>query len=259
MIRFAANIGFLFPEHDFLDRFRAARDSGFGAVEFAAPYAYPPIELAGHLKDHGLECVLFNLPMGRNLSGPLHSPACHPERVDEFREDVEQALEYAAALGNKRINCIAGTVKEGDDLALCKATLHENLCYAADKLATAGLELVLEPINTHDVPGFIVSTAAHGSQIVAQVGAANFGLQFDIYHTAMMGDEPSSTLERHIGIVRHIQFADAPGRGEPGTGNVQMQQHFDTIERLGYDGWVSAEYKPTKPTVDTLDWLRRTS
>ena len=256
MPRFAANLGFLFTEHPFLDRFAAARAAGFAAVEFAVPYLHPAREIAARLADHGLECELFNLPLGELAGGPAAGIACRPERVAQFREGVALALEYAQALGTRRMNCIAGVAKEGDDAAVCERTLVENLRFAAAELAKAGCELVIEPINSHDAPGFFVATATHGANLVREVGAANFGLQCDLYHTQMMGDDPEATLERLAGVIRHIQFADVPGRHEPGTGTMDFAQLFETIDRLGYQGWVAAEYRPSKPTRETLHWFR---
>lgn len=255
MPRFAANLGFLFPEHDFLDRFAAARAAGFAAVEFAAPYPHAAREIAARLRGNGLECILFNLPMGEPGKTPAFGIGCRPERVAEFHEGVERALEYAAELGTRRINCISGTAGDGDDRGLCERTLVANLRHAAERMASAGIELVIEPINSHDVPGFFVPTVARAAQVIAEVGAPNFGLQCDLYHAAMMGDDPSSILSSHRGILRHIQFADVPGRREPGTGKLDFPQLFGTIDALGYQGWVSAEYRPSKPTGETLHWF----
>lgn len=255
MPRFAANLGFLFPEHDFLDRFAAAREAGFQAVEFASPYQHAPQELASRLHDNGLQSILFNLPMGQPGKTPAFGVACRPERVAEFRDGVERALEYAGLLGTRRINCISGTTVEGEDRALCERTLLDNLRHAAGRLGAAGIEMAIEPINSHDVPGFFVPTAARAAHVIEQVGAASLGLQGDLYHTAMMGDDPSAILAAHRGIIRHIQFADVPGRHEPGTGKLDFAQLFATIDRLGYDGWVSAEYRPSKATRETLHWF----
>jgi hydroxypyruvate isomerase len=252
MPRFAANLGFLFPEHDFLDRFAAAREAGFAAVEFAAPYPHPAREIATRLRDNGLECILFNLPMGAPGTFGL---GCRPERVAEFNEGVERALEYAAELGTRRINCISGTVADGEDRTLCEGTLVANLRHAAERLCAAGIELVIEPINSRDVPGFFVPTVARAAQVIGAVGAPGLGLQCDLYHTAMMGDEPSSILSTHRGIIRHIQFADVPGRHEPGTGMLDFAHLFGTIDRIGYAGWVSAEYRPSRATRQTLHWF----
>ena len=256
MPRFAANLGFLFTELPFLDRFAAARAAGFDAVEFAAPYLHPAGEIAKRLADNGLECELFNLPLGELAGGPTAGIACRPESVAQFREGVALALEYAHALGTRRMNCIAGVAREGDDAEALQRTLRDNLRHAAGELGRAGCELVIEPINTHDAPGFFVATAAHGAQLVSEVGASNFGLQCDLYHTKMMGDDPAAILARLAGVIRHIQFADAPGRQEPGTGTMDFAQLFETIDRLGYTGWVAAEYRPSKPTRETLHWFR---
>jgi hydroxypyruvate isomerase len=256
MPRFAANLGFLFTEHPFLDRFAAARAAGFEAVEFAAPYLHPAGEIAARLADNGLECELFNLPLAQPGGGPAAGIACRPERVAQFRDGVALAVEYAEALGTRRMNCIAGVAAEGDDANACQRALVDNLRFAAGELARAGCSLVIEPINTHDVPGFFVATAAHGASIVREVDAPNIGLQCDLYHTKMMGDDPAATLASHVGIIRHIQFADVPGRNEPGTGTMDFAQLFETIDRLGYQGWVAAEYRPSKPTPETLHWFR---
>lgn len=255
MLRFAANLGFLFPEHPFLDRFAAARDAGFAAVEFAAPYAHQPGEIAARLRDHGLECVLFNLPYGADARSPLESVACDPAATAQFRSGVERALEYARALGNRRINCIAGAPPAGVEPRRCEAALVENLRYAAAELAREGITLLLEPINTRDMPGFLVATAASAAALIARAGVPNLALQCDLYHAAMMGEDPSSTLAAHRGIIRHIQFADVPGRGEPGSGTLDFRQHFETVARIAYEGWVAAEYRPTRATHETLHWL----
>ena len=256
MLRFAANLGFLFTEHPFLDRFAAARAAGFDAVEFAAPYLHPAGELAKRLADNGLECELFNLPLGELAGGPTAGIACRPERVAQFREGVALGLEYAEALGTRRINCITGIAHEGDDARELQRTLVENLRFAAGELARSGRELVIEPINTHDAPGFFVATADHGANVVSEVAAANFGLQCDLYHTQMMGDDPAAILARLAGVIRHIQFADVPGRHEPGTGTMDYARLFEAIDGLGYKGWVAAEYRPSKPTRETLHWFR---
>ena len=256
MPRFAANLGFLFTEHPFLDRFAAAREAGFDAVEFAAPYVHPAREIASRLADNGLECELFNLPVGEPGGGPTAGIGCRPESVAKFRENVSLALEYAQALGTRRMNCITGVARPGEDPEALQHTLVENLRFAAAELGRAGCELVIEPINTHDAPGFFVATAAHGARIVAEVGAANLGLQCDLYHTRMMGDDPRATLTAFSGVIRHVQFADVPGRGEPGSGTMDFAQLFETIDALGYTGWVAAEYRPTKPTGETLHWFR---
>ena len=258
MPRFAANLQWLFPEHAFLDRFAAARAAGFQAVEFPAPYAHPAREIAVRLQEHGLECVLFNLPSGDRGRGDF-GLGCRPERETEFRAGVGRAIEYARVLGVRQVNCISGRAVEGDDRAALERTLVANLRYAARELRAAGLELLIEPINTHDVPGFAVPTAAEGARLVAEVAEPNFGLQLDLYHTAMMGDDGAAKLAELRPIIRHIQFADAPGRGEPGTGQLDLDRLFSDIDASGYRGWVSAEYRPSGPTEQSLHWLPRTA
>lgn len=253
-MRFAANLGWLFQEHPFLDRFAAARQTGFRGVEFAQPYEYPAAEVAARLRDHELECVLINLPMGDKSKGDF-GIACRPGREAEFREGVARGIEYAHRIGVKKLNCISGTAKAGEDRDAMRATLVSNLRLAAREFKAAGLDLVLEPINTHDIAGFFVSRSPEAVAIIDEVGAGNLGLQCDLYHTAMMGDDPAAILRECWPSIRHIQFADAPGRGEPGTGNIDFAPLFALIEDLGYRGWVSAEYRPSKPTPETVTFL----
>lgn len=251
MPRFAANLGFLFPEHDFLERFARARASGFEAVEFAVPYAHEPRVLAERLRENGLACILMNLPMGDRSRGD-YGIACRPERRDEFREGVARAIEYALALDCPRMNCIAGVARDGEDRAGLRETLATNMRFAAREFKRAGLALVMEPLNDRDVPGFLVPRAREMARIIEALGADNVGLQLDLYHTAMMGDDPAPLLRELGAVIGHIQFADAPGRGEPGTGRTPLAALFREIDASGYAGWVGAEYKPTRRTEDTL-------
>ena len=256
MPNFAANLGWLFTEHPFLERFGAAKAAGFAAVEFASPYEHPAESIAAELERHHVRCILFNLPMGNREKGDA-GIACRPGREDEFREGVARGIAYAKALGCARINCIAGRIFEGDDRADLEARLVSNLTFAAREFRSAGIELVVEPLNDKDNPDFLVPTSPRMAEIIAKIGEPNVGLQCDIYHTAMMGHDPATILEALRPIVRHVQFADAPGRGEPGTGRIDMLPLFALLDRLGYDGWVSAEYRPSGRTEDSLDWLRR--
>lgn len=258
MPRFSANLGFLFTEHPFLGRFAAARAAGFDAVEFAAPYDHAPEALAHALADHGLACVLTNLPMGDKARGDW-GLACRPERVAEFRSGVARALEYAEALACPRMNCIVGRAHAGEDRALLHATLVENLRFAAAAFAHAGRALVAEALNAIDAPGFFVSRCDDMAAVLDDVGAANLGLQFDVYHAAMMGEDPVATFERHLPRIGHVQFADVPGRGEPGSGGIDFARVFRAIDRSAYSGWVGAEYRPTRATSDTLHWFVRGS
>jgi hydroxypyruvate isomerase len=164
-------------------------------------------------------------------------------------------MQYAATLGCPRVNCIAGKIPEGADPAELRSILVANLRFAAREFKRAGLTLLVEPINTEDVPGFLVARASQGVELLVKTGEDNAGLQFDIYHTAMMGDDPIATFDRYHAIIRHVQFADAPGRHEPGTGGVEMKRIFSHLERMGYTGWTSAEYRPSRRTEETLGWM----
>ena len=254
MPRFAANLGFLFQEHAFLDRFAAARRAGFDAVEFAIPYTHRAADIAARLADNALECILINLPMGDRAQGD-YGIACRPGREVEFRESVGRGIEYAHALDVPRMNCIAGVARGGEDRSELRAILVSNLRFAAREFKSAGLELVVEPLNDRDVTGFLVPRATDMIAVLDEVGADNCGLQFDIYHTAMMDDDPAALLATLAPRIRHIQFADAPGRGEPGTGRLDFGALFARIDGIGYRGRVSAEYRPTRPTESTLSWL----
>ena len=258
MPRFGVNVSWLFTEHEFLDRFAAAAHAGFRAVEFRSPYEHRAGEIAERLAEHALDCILFNLPMGDRERGDF-GLACRPGREAEFREGVERAIGYARVLRAPRVNCIVGLALEGEDRRTLEETLAANLRFAARALAHAGVELVVEPVNSHDTPGFLLPRCADAARVIAAVADPNLGLQLDLYHAAMMGDDPMEAFQSHRAIVRHAQFADAPGRGEPGTGRQPLAAWFERLDVLGYEGWLSAEYRPTRPTAQTLAWLRATS
>lgn len=254
MPRFAANLGFLFTEHAFLERFAAARAAGFEAVEFASPYEHPAEVVAERLRQARLQCVLINLPMGDKARGDF-GIACRPERVAEFREGVARAIEYGRALAVPRMNCIAGICAPGEDRAACRATLASNLAYAARALEAAGIGLVVEPINNVDVPGFFLPRCAAATDLLREINVPNLRLQFDLYHVSMMGDDAATLLRTLGSLVAHVQFADVPGRHQPGTGRLDLGAFFRLLDANGYEGWVSAEYRPQGPTADSLGWL----
>jgi hydroxypyruvate isomerase len=253
MPRFSANLGFLFTEEPFLDRFAAAARAGFAAVELSEPYGYDPAALAELLRRQGLACALINLPMGEPARGEK-GLAGLPERVAAFRASVPLAIETARALGCATANCLAGRLPVGTDPAKAHATLVENVRFAARAFADAGLTLCLEALNTVDVPGFLL----HGSQQVAalirEVGEDNVKLQFDCYHMEIMEGDLRASLERLLPIIGHVQFADVPGRHEPGTGRVDYAALFSHLDRIGYRGWVGAEYRPSRRTPESLAW-----
>jgi hydroxypyruvate isomerase len=256
MPKFAANLTMLFTEVPFLDRFERAAKAGFTAVEFLFPYAWPTAEIKARLEAHGLQLVLHNLPAGDWDAGE-RGIACHPDRVAEFRAGVAQATEVARALGVPQLNCLAGKAPAGVDEAVLRRTFVDNLRFAADALQQAGLRLLIEPINTFDIPGFYLSRTAQAVALLDEVGAANAFVQYDIYHAQRMEGELAATMEKHLQRIGHIQLADNPGRHEPGTGEIHYPFLFAHLDRLGYKGWIGCEYKPATTTEAGLDWRQR--
>jgi hydroxypyruvate isomerase len=254
MPRFAANLTMLFTDAPFLDRFGRAARAGFDAVEFLFPYEHEPAEIRARLQQHGLELVLHNLPAGDWAAGD-RGIACDPERIAEFREGVARAVRYANALGVRQLNCLAGKLPAGVERARAQATLVANLRWAADRLADAGVKLLVEPINRFDIPGFFVNTTADALAAIDEAGSRNIFLQYDIYHAQRMEGEIANTLTRHRDRIAHVQIADNPGRGEPGTGELNYAFLFRHLDRVGYEGWVGCEYKPTTETTEaSLLW-----
>ena len=256
MPRFAANLTMMFTELPFLDRFERAAQAGFQAVEFLFPYAFEPAKIKQRLDAHGLTLVLHNLPAGDWDAGE-RGIACHPDRVDEFRAGVEQAIGYARALGVRQLNCLAGKVPDGVPEAVLRATLVANLVYAAAALKSTGLKLLVEPINTFDIPGFYLSGTRQAAAILAEVGADNLFIQYDLYHAQRMEGELAATVQEFLPRIGHIQLADNPGRHEPGTGEINYPFLFAHLDRIGYDGWIGCEYKPATTTEAGLGWLPR--
>jgi hydroxypyruvate isomerase len=255
MPKFSANLSFLYAELPFLDRFAAAAKDGFPAVEYVSPYEHAPEAVAKALADNGLAQALFNLPPG-DWAGGERGIGCLPDRVDEFRASVDTAIRYGEALGCPKINCLAGIAPAGVDPVELGATLVANLKYAAPRLADAGIGLLLEPINLRDIPGFFVSTTHHAERILAAVGSDNLFIQYDIYHTQVMQGDLIPTYDRLRERIAHIQIADNPGRGEPGTGEINYAFVLPELDRLGYEGYVGCEYKPRAGTSAGLGWMK---
>lgn len=254
MPKFAANLTMLFTELPFMDRFAAARAAGFGAVEYLFPYDYSKEELVSALKNNGLKQVLHNLPAGDWAAGE-RGIACHAGRTAEFREGVNRAIDYATALGCPQVNCLAGKLPEGASSAQAHATLVANLRFAASALQAAGIRLLIEPINTFDIPGFFLSRTDQALAILDEVASPNLFVQYDIYHAQRMEGELASTLSKHLTRIGHIQLADNPGRNEPGTGEINYAWLFKHIDAIGYTGWIGCEYKPKTTTTEGLAWL----
>jgi 2-dehydrotetronate isomerase len=258
MPRFAANLSMLYPEHAFLDRFAAAAADGFEAVEYLFPYEHEAAELARRLQAHGLEQVLFNAPPGRFEAGE-RGIACLPGREDEFRAGIAQALGYAQALACPRVHVMAGLVPPEADRSALRATYLGNLAWAAAEAAPRGVDVLIEPINTRDIPGYFLNRQAEAHAIVDEVGVDNLKVQMDLYHLQIVEGDVAMKLRRYLptGKVGHLQIAGVPLRHEPDQGELNHDYLFEVIDELGYAGWIGCEYRPVGSTSAGLDWLKR--
>jgi hydroxypyruvate isomerase len=256
MPRFAANLTMLFNEVPFLERFALAKTGGFKAVEFLFPYDFDVQAIKSALDNNALKLALHNLPAGDWNAGE-RGIACLPDRVSEFRADVAKAIEYATILGVPQLNCLAGKAPAGADPKALHDTFVSNLQYAASELKKVGLKLLIEPINTFDIPGFYLSKTEQGIAILDAVAADNAFLQYDIYHAQRMEGELANTIQKYFSRIAHIQLADNPGRNEPGTGEINYEYLFGLLDRLGYAGYIGCEYKPLKTTEAGLGWMNQ--
>ena len=256
MVRLAANLNFLFTEAPFLERFALARAHGFEAVEYPFPYDHAADELAARLREHGLTQALINLPAGDWAAGE-RGIACDPRRMDEFRAGVAEAIRYARALDCPRANCLAGIPPPGLPPDEARRALVANLRHAGESFRDAGLRLLIEPINTRDIPGFFVNTSAGALALIAEVGEDLLGLQYDAYHMQIMEGDLARTVEEHLGVIGHVQIADNPGRHEPGTGEINYGFFLRHLDAIGYGGWVGCEYAPAAATAEGLGWRER--
>jgi hydroxypyruvate isomerase len=255
MLSFSANLSMLFTEAGFLERFARASKAGFRAVECQFPYPYDPGAIADELQRHDLRFVLHNLPAG-DWAGGERGIACLPDRVGEFQDGVGRAIEYAAALGCPQVNCLAGLVPAGADHATLHQTFVDNLRFAARELKRHGLTLLVEPLNTRDVPGFFLQTSRQAVAIIEEVGADNLALQFDVYHAHIMEGDLARSIERNLPYIAHVQVADDPGRHEPRTGSIDFAAVFQTLSRANYRNWIGCEYVPSSTTEEGLGWLK---
>lgn len=255
MPKFAANLTMLFNEHAFLHRFQVAAEAGFKGVEFLFPYGYEKQQLAEQLEKHHLTLVLHNLPAG-NWEAGERGIAIFPDRVDEFKQGVELAIEYATNLGCKQVNCLTGILSDKLDPELARQTLVNNLKFAANQLRAAGIRLLIEPINSFDIPGFFLSHTEQAAQILADVDSDNLFIQYDIYHAQRQEGELANTIKKYLPQIAHMQLADNPGRNEPGTGEINYPWLLKHIDALAYDGWIGCEYKPAGLTTDGLGWMK---
>lgn len=256
MIQLSANLSLLFTEVPFLERFGAAAHAGFNAVELQFPYDVDARLIAAQLQQHDLVMVLHNLPAGNWQAGE-RGIACHPQRIADFEAGVEQAISWATVLGVTQLNCLAGILPAGVSHAQADATLQRNLKLAAAQLARHGMRLLIEPINTFDIPGFLLSGTTQALQLIDAVGADNLFLQYDIYHMQRMEGELTRTLRDNMARIGHIQLADNPGRGEPGSGEINFDFVLRAIDAAGYTGHIGCEYNPRQGTVPGLIWRQQ--
>jgi hydroxypyruvate isomerase len=256
MPQFAANLTMLFNEVPFLERFEKANKAGFKAVEFLFPYPFAATEIKQKLDQYQLKLVLHNLPAGDWDAGE-RGIACLPDRQAEFREGVSKAIAYAKALGVDQVNCLAGKAPAGADLKILHSTFVENLRYATQELKKANIRLLIEPINTFDIPGFFLNTTKQATNILEEVASDNLFVQYDIYHAQRMEGELANTIEKNLAKIGHIQLADNPGRNEPGTGEINYAYLFKFLDRIGYQGWIGCEYKPSTTTEAGLGWIKQ--
>jgi len=258
MPKFAANLSMLFQEVEFLDRFALAAEAGFKYVEYLFPYEWSAELLAEHLARHQLQQVLFNLPAGNWLKGEW-GIASLPGREHEFREGVDLAIHYAEKLKVKQLSCMAGLLPEHNIESLFPRhweTLVANVSYAARELQKHDIQLLLEPINSKiDMPLFLLDTLDKTLLLIKESAASNIRIQFDIYHMQIMQGDIIRSLSQHMDLIGHIQFADNPGCHEPGSGELNFSRIFTSLDELGYQGWVSAEYIPSGSTHDSLSWF----
>ncbi len=255
MPKFAANLSFLFNEVDFLNRFEAAARAGFKGVEYLFPYAWPAEEIGDRLTRHGLTQALFNLPPGNWEAGD-RGIAAQPGREGEFQDSVATGLAYAQALGCRQVHAMAGLAPEGADRERMEQTYIDNLKFAARACAEQGVRLLIEAINTRDMPGYFLTHSRQAFQVIEAVGSDNLFFQYDIYHMQIMEGNLAATITANLDKIGHFQLAGVPGRHEPNVGEIHYPFLFDLLDDKGYDGWIGCEYRPKTTTTDGLGWAR---
>ncbi|KAB1073668.1 2-oxo-tetronate isomerase [Methylobacterium planeticum] len=252
MPRFAANLTMMFTEHAFLDRFAAAADAGFRAVEFLFPYEHPPEAIGERLRRHGLTQALFNLPPGDWAAGE-RGIAALPGRFADLEAGVETGLRYAEATGVGRLHLMAGLAEPQDPAA--REAYRRAVAWTAERLGGAGLDLVLEPINARNMPGYFLNDFGTAAALIAELGLPNLKLQFDLYHCQILHGDVTMRLRQLMPIIGHVQTASVPERHEPGSGEMNDAHLFAELDRLGYDGFVGCEYNPRAGTTEGLGWF----
>lgn len=255
MPKFAANLTLMFNEVPFPERFARAAKAGFRAVEFQFPYEFKASDIAVWLSENKLECVLFNMPPG-NWAGGDRGMACIPGRQNEFRDSVTKALEYAHLLKAPRLHALAGIPPTGANTQECQRLYVENMRYAARELQKQNRTLIIEPINTRDIPGYFLSRQDQAHALREEVGEANLKVMMDFYHAQIVEGDLSVKFKKYLAHIGHIQIASVPDRQEPDLGEVNYPNLFKLIDASGYDGWIGCEYRPRGVTEDGLKWLR---
>jgi hydroxypyruvate isomerase len=255
MPKLNANLSMMFNEVEFTNRFAAAARAGFKGVEFLFPYAYDKQQLAEVARGHTLQVVLFNMPPGDFDAGD-RGLACDPARTTEFQAGVGKAIDYALALGCKQLHCMAGLKPRGVNEEKMRETYIDNLRFAGRELARHGLTLLIEAINTRDIPGFYLNTSRQAFDIMHYAAVPNLKFQYDIYHMQIMQGDLAPTIEKHLDEIGHMQLADTPGRHEPGTGEINYPYLFAHIDKVGYQGWIGCEYRPAGNTEAGLGWAK---
>ena len=254
MLNFSANLSLLFTEEELIDRFKAAKNAGFEAVEIQFPYSLNAETIKNTLKEQHLKLVLFNVDADDLLQGG-EGLACVPEKQAQFRQAIAETLDYAKLLKPEAINVLPGRCFNEKRIQDYLKTFKENLGFAVEAFALLGIKTVFEAINSHDMPGFIIHNGQQMLNILEQLNHPKLFMQYDIYHAQMTGDQPDEFIARHANKIGHIQFADCPGRGQPGTGHINFERIFRAIEKSDYSGWVGAEYNPIGTTSESLNWL----
>jgi len=267
MPQFAANLSLMYTEVPFADRFAAAARDGFQAVEFLFPYAYKPADLAALLRDNGLQLVLFNAPpggadlpaMATAWDRQARGTAALPGHEGEFRAGVQTALQYAQVLNCPRIHVMSGIVPPGVERESLKGLAVDNLRWAAAEAAREGRDILIEPINLRDMPRYFLNRQDHAHELLDAVQAPNLKVQMDLYHCQIVEGDVATKLHRYLptGRVAHIQIAGVPARHEPDRGELNYPYLFDTLDALGYTGWVGCEYRPAAGTTEGLGWRDR--
>jgi len=253
MPKFAANLTWMFHEFAFLDRFEAAQELGFEAVECQFPYQWERQDLAERLGASGLQQIMFNMPPGNADSGE-YGLAGLPGRANEFQDSVGKALEYADALDCPMLHMLAGIVPSDRSREDCLDTLIENLNWAAEACARSGVTVLMEPINTFERPGYLISTTVEARQAMEQIRCDNVAMQFDFHNAQLMEGNLTAVLESNFHLVRHMQIAGVPGRTPPDNGEINYPYVFALVDELGYEGWIGCEFRCGEPTVNGLGW-----